>query len=256
MDLRRHAVPHGDVFVDEGAVRSRHVVALSSHAAVVVARRDIVALDGELLRVDGVGVRGECCSHGHSDTRQAGGPRAGPQEVEGRTDARGAPKDLAQVVGVEDDEERLAGNTRVVGLLEVPDPRVDQPGPAGGQREKWRVIGEEETNPEPIALRRGQVERQPLIEAAVGGVGRAGDVVPVEGKEVDARIGSLSDAPIDGRLRVVVPADERLAGMVPSHQERVQVVVGAVRPAAEVIGSDLVAGVMGRERCTRHADER
>src|SRR5207237_6582769 len=123
-------------------------------------------------------------------------------------DARGAPKDLAQVVRVEDDEERLAVNTHVVGLLEVPDPRVDQPGPVGGQREKWRVIGEEETELEPVALRRGQVERQPLIEGAVGGVGRAGNIVPVEGKEVDASIGGLSDAPIDGSLRVIVPADD------------------------------------------------
>src|SRR5437588_11741770 len=104
-------------------------------------------------------------------------------------DTRGAPKDLAQVVGVEDDEKRLAGNTHVVELLEVPDPRVDQRGPVGGSRQKWRVIGEEETKPEPVALRRGQVVRQPLIEATVGGVRRAGDVVPVEGKEVDTGIG-------------------------------------------------------------------
>ena len=109
--------------------------------------------------------------HGNRHAGESRRARLGPQDVERLAHARGAAEDVAHVLRTENDEERLAVDAHVVGLAEVPNPRLDQIGPPRGRRHERWIVDVNQAKPEPVPLARGEVEVQAFVERLIGRVG-------------------------------------------------------------------------------------
>src|SRR5205807_5245270 len=233
---------HRLVVLYQATVGDWHAGLLPAYIMIVVPGRHVVALVCHPSVVPGIAVRRNRGADGDGDAGQTMAARLQAQVVEGAVHVGRAAEDAAHVPGAENDEERLAPDAHVVGLPEVAQPGLHEPWPVLGAGDERGLVDEHDAELEAPARGRGEVETQPVVEPAVGRIRGAGQVVPVEGKEREPGVGRLVNGLVDLVLRVIVPANERLVAAQRARGEQgAEVVVLAVRPAAEVVGADLVA---------------